>query len=151
MHRNTRWVTLVDVIEMLSVLNIGAACHWDRKCSSYGIREYRRLLTVRTPLNEDIIIVSAEREPWRSSRDTAGELGRSHPRVLRVLHDNQMLPYHHTSISKRSSSRDAILPCVATSTHCWWTGFMQLYFERRSVVCTWECLQRPQQAHLGTD
>jgi hypothetical protein len=45
--------------------------------------------TVRTPANEDAIIAAVEREPWRSSRDIARELGLSQRRVLEVLHDDQ--------------------------------------------------------------
>jgi hypothetical protein len=52
--------------------------------------------TVRTPANEDAIIAAVEREPWESSRDIARELGLPQPRVLEVLHDDQMHPYHYS-------------------------------------------------------
>jgi hypothetical protein len=52
--------------------------------------------TVRTPANEDDIISAVEREPWRSSRDIARELGLSQPRVLEVLHGDQLHPYHYS-------------------------------------------------------
>jgi hypothetical protein len=52
--------------------------------------------TVRTPANEDAIIAAVEREPWRSSRDIARELGLSQPRILEVLHDDQLHPYHNS-------------------------------------------------------
>jgi hypothetical protein len=51
--------------------------------------------TVQTPANEDDIITVVEREPWRSSRDIARELGLSQQRVLEVLHDDQLHPYHY--------------------------------------------------------
>jgi hypothetical protein len=50
--------------------------------------------TVRTPANEDDTTAAVEREPWRSSRDIARELGLSQPRVFEVLHDDQVRPYH---------------------------------------------------------
>jgi hypothetical protein len=34
-----------------------------------------RARTIRTPANEDAKIASVEREPWRTSRDIARELG----------------------------------------------------------------------------
>jgi hypothetical protein len=77
--------------------------------------------TVRTPANEDAKIAAVEREPWRSSRDIARELGLSQPRVLEVLHDNQLNPYHYSRsahVSRRSSSTDAILRMTTTSTRC---------------------------------
>jgi hypothetical protein len=52
--------------------------------------------TVRPPANEDAITAAVEREPWRSSRDIARELGLSQPRVLEVLHDDQLHPYHYS-------------------------------------------------------
>jgi hypothetical protein len=52
--------------------------------------------TVRTPANEDAIIAALEREPWRSSRDIARELGLSQLRVLEVLHADQLHPYHYS-------------------------------------------------------
>jgi hypothetical protein len=51
--------------------------------------------TARTPANEDAIITAVERELWRSSGDIARELGLSQPRVLEVLHDDQLHPYHY--------------------------------------------------------
>jgi hypothetical protein len=41
-----------------------------------------RLLSVRTPANEESITAVLEPEPWRSSRIIARELGLSHPRAL---------------------------------------------------------------------
>jgi hypothetical protein len=41
-----------------------------------------RLLSVRTPANEEPITAVLELEPWRSSRIIARELGLSHPRAL---------------------------------------------------------------------
>jgi hypothetical protein len=52
--------------------------------------------TVRTPANEDAIIAAVEREPWRSSRDIERELGLSQPKVLEVLLDDQLHPYHYS-------------------------------------------------------
>jgi hypothetical protein len=52
--------------------------------------------TVRTPANEDAILAAVEREPWRSSRDIVRELGLSQPRVLEILHDDQLHPYHYS-------------------------------------------------------
>jgi hypothetical protein len=49
--------------------------------------------TVWTPANENAIIAAVEREPWR--RDITRKLGLSQPRVLEVLHDDQLHPYHH--------------------------------------------------------
>jgi hypothetical protein len=51
--------------------------------------------TVRTPAKEDAIIAAVEREPWRSC-DIPRELGLSQPRVLEVLNDNQLHPYHYS-------------------------------------------------------
>jgi hypothetical protein len=55
-----------------------------------------RSRTVRTPANEDGIIAAVEREPWISSRDIAWELEISQPRVLEVLHDDQLHLYHYS-------------------------------------------------------
>jgi hypothetical protein len=52
------------------------------------------LQTVRTRANVDAIISAVEQEPWRSSRDITRELGLSQLRVLEVLHDTQLHPYH---------------------------------------------------------
>jgi hypothetical protein len=48
--------------------------------------------TLQTPANEDAIIAAVEREGWRSSSDIARELGLSQPRVLEVLHDDELHP-----------------------------------------------------------
>jgi hypothetical protein len=53
-----------------------------------------RQLTAREPANEDVIPAAAERKLWRSSRDIAQELGLSQPRVIEVLHDDQLHPYN---------------------------------------------------------
>jgi hypothetical protein len=77
--------------------------------------------TVRTPANEDVIIAAVEGEPWRSSLDIARELGLSQPRVLEVLHGDQLHPYHYSRsahVSRLSSSTDAILRMATTSTRC---------------------------------
>jgi hypothetical protein len=77
--------------------------------------------TVRTPANEDVIIAAVEREPWRSSRDIARELRLSQPSVLEVLYDDQLHPYHYSRsahTSTRSSSTNAILQMIMTSTRC---------------------------------
>jgi hypothetical protein len=50
--------------------------------------------TARTPTNEDATTAAVEREPWRSSCDIARKLGLSQPRVLEVLHDDQLHPYY---------------------------------------------------------
>jgi hypothetical protein len=79
-----------------------------------------RLWIVRTPTNEDAITADVERDPWRSSRDIARELGLSQPRVPEALHGEQLHPYHYSRsahVSRRSSSTDAILR-MTTSTHC---------------------------------
>jgi hypothetical protein len=63
--------------------------------------------TVRTPANEDAIIVAMEREPSRISRHIARQLGLSQPRILDVLH-----PYHYSRrahVSRLSSSMDAVV------------------------------------------
>jgi hypothetical protein len=52
--------------------------------------------TIRTPANEDAITAAVGREPWRSSRDIARESGLSQQRVLEVLHDDQLQPYHYS-------------------------------------------------------
>jgi hypothetical protein len=52
--------------------------------------------TVRTPVNEYVIIAAVKREPWRSSRVISHEFGPSQPRVLEVLHGDQLHPYHHS-------------------------------------------------------
>jgi predicted Rossmann fold nucleotide-binding protein DprA/Smf involved in DNA uptake len=54
-----------------------------------------RSRTVRTPANEDAIIAAVEREP-RSSRDIARELGQSQPRIVEVLIDHQLNPFHYS-------------------------------------------------------
>jgi hypothetical protein len=41
------------------------------------------------------IIAAVEQESWRSSRDIARELGLSQLRVLEVLHNDQLYPYHY--------------------------------------------------------
>jgi hypothetical protein len=47
-----------------------------------------------TPPNEDAIIAAVKREPCRSSRDTVRELGLSQSRVLKLLLDDEVDPYH---------------------------------------------------------
>jgi hypothetical protein len=42
--------------------------------------------------NQSAIIVAVEREPWRSSRDIALDLGLSQLRVFEVLFDDQLEP-----------------------------------------------------------
>jgi hypothetical protein len=51
-------------------------------------------LTVRTPCSEDTITAAVERELRKSSGDIARELGLYKPKVLDILHDNQLRPYH---------------------------------------------------------
>jgi hypothetical protein len=51
--------------------------------------------TVRTPTNDGTIIAAVEWEPWRSSWNITWELEVSQQRVLRVLHDDQLHPYHY--------------------------------------------------------
>jgi hypothetical protein len=55
--------------------------------------------TVQTWANEDAIIAAVEQEPWRSSRNITQVLGLPQPRVLKVLHDNQLHPYHYLQSS----------------------------------------------------
>jgi len=54
--------------------------------------------TAATQGNEDAIVASVEREPWRSSRDIALELVLSQSTVFEVdiLHNNQLHLYHYS-------------------------------------------------------
>jgi hypothetical protein len=52
-------------------------------------------LTVRTPATEDAVTATVERQPC-SSRNIAWELGLSQWSVLKVLHYNQVYPYHYS-------------------------------------------------------
>jgi hypothetical protein len=65
--------------------------------------------TVRTPANDDAVIAAGKREPWRSSCDMS-------PRVLEVLHVDQLHPYHSsrggTSVSRRLSYAGAIFGSI---------------------------------------
>jgi hypothetical protein len=56
-----------------------------------------RQRTVRTQGNEDTIVATVEREPWRSSRDIARELRLSEPSVLEVHHNDQLRPDYSRS------------------------------------------------------
>lgn len=51
----------------------------------------RKTRAVWPTANEDAINVAVELEPW-SSR----ELGIHQPRILEVLHDDQLQPYHYS-------------------------------------------------------
>jgi hypothetical protein len=51
-------------------------------------------LTVRTPVNKGSTAAALELEPWKRSRCIALELGLFQPRVLEVLHDDQLHPRH---------------------------------------------------------
>jgi hypothetical protein len=109
--------------------------------------------TVRTPANEDAITAAVEREPWKSSRDIARELGLSQQRGLEVLHDDQLHSYHYSPgahVSRRSSSTDAILRTATKSTRCGWGLFTQHSVDRRNVFYAWGCAQRLQRSPLGT-
>jgi hypothetical protein len=55
-----------------------------------------------------------------------------------------------TSVSRRSSSTDAILRMATTSTRYEWALFTQHSVDRRSVFYSWGCVQRSQQSPLGT-
>ena len=52
--------------------------------------------TVRTPVNENIISATVERELLRSSHNITRELVPSQPTVLEVLHDSQFHPNHYS-------------------------------------------------------
>jgi len=52
--------------------------------------------TVRTPVNENVIIAYVERELLRSSHNIPGELRTSQPTVFEVLRDSQSHPYHYS-------------------------------------------------------
>jgi hypothetical protein len=55
--------------------------------------------TVRTPANKDAIISAVKREPWRCSREITRDLGLFQPRVLEVLNEDELHPYHYSQSS----------------------------------------------------
>jgi hypothetical protein len=71
--------------------------------------------TVGTPTIESAVTAAVERKPWpwRNLCDIAREFALSQTRVLEVLHDFQLHPYHFLRIAYlfpvRSSSTEAIL------------------------------------------
>jgi crotonobetainyl-CoA:carnitine CoA-transferase CaiB-like acyl-CoA transferase len=53
-------------------------------------------MTVRTTANEDVIIAAAERQLWRNTCDIAWQLGLHQRRVLELLLDDELDPYHQS-------------------------------------------------------
>jgi hypothetical protein len=96
LHGNTLYVNLVDVIQTL-------ICFDDRNSASVReeVKHLRtralkhRLRNARTSVSEDTTIAAVEWKPRRNSCDIERELGRSEPRFLDVLHDDQLHPYQY--------------------------------------------------------
>jgi hypothetical protein len=103
--------------------------------------------TVRTPANEDATIAALEREPWRSSRDIAREFGLSQPKVLEVLHDCQLHPYHY-SRSAHLFPDDRPLGIQ----FCEWLRHQHSADELflHNILCVLRMRVCPQQSPLGT-
>jgi hypothetical protein len=52
--------------------------------------------TLHTPANEHAVTAAVGQEPWRSSCDNSQDMGLSHPRVPKVLHDDQLHPCYYS-------------------------------------------------------
>jgi hypothetical protein len=86
--RFAHYIIVADVSKM------GAAPPGDRKCNTYGIREYGSP-TAGTDTDQWTCLNHSygTPEPWTNSRDITPEFGLSQPRVLDVLKEAHLHPY----------------------------------------------------------